>query len=134
MGGGEWKDGRAPPPDEEGPALPWFVKEADRNWGTSVHVCGRPSECLGLAKADAVYVVQQHVANPLLTDDGHKVHIKFYVLLLGLEDGRRWNLYTYQDGYLSISPNPWSPLDLSKETQVTIIRSERIRDWRHWAD
>jgi len=128
---GVWK-GPAPPPDDQVPALPWFVKEADRNWGTSVHVCSKPSECLGLAKPDATYVVQQHIQDPHLTDDGRKCHIKFYILLLCLEDGVRWNLYTYKDGYLSISPNKWSPNDLSKETQVTIIRSEHIGGWKTW--
>merc|ERR1719382_953793 len=49
-----------------------------------------------------------------------------------MEDGRRWHLYTLQDGYLSISPNVWKPEDLSKETQVTIIRSERISGWKPW--
>ena len=46
--------------------------------------------------------------DPLLTDDGRKCHIKamqkheaivlpqFYVLLVGFEDGVRWELYTYK--------------------------------------
>merc|ERR1711865_213177 len=130
---GAWK-GRTPPRDDEVSDLPWFVKEADRNFGTSVHVCAKPSECMGLAKPDSVYVVQQHIANPLLMPDGRKCHIKFYVLLIGHEDGVRWHLYTFKDGYLSISPNAWSPTDLSKETQVTIIRSERIDAWEAWPD
>merc|ERR1719498_1178058 len=66
--------------------------------------------------------------------DGRKCHIKFYVLLVGKEDGVTWNLYTFKEGYLSISPNSWSPEDISKETQVTIIRSERIKDWEAWSD
>jgi len=129
---GEWK-GSPPPPDDQVSVLPWFVKEADRNWGTSVHVCSRPSDCLGLAKPDATYVVQQHIKDPLLMDDGRKCHIKFYVFLLCYEDGVRWHLYTFKDGYLSISPNRWTPEDISKETQVTIIRSERVGDWKPWA-
>lgn len=128
----KWKDGKAPPPDDQCGNLPWFVKEADRNWGTSVHACRKASECMGLAQPGAVYVVQQHYANPLLMDDGRKSHIKFYVFLMCLPDGKTWRLYTFKEGYLSISPNPWSPEDISKETQVTIIRSERIGGWRHW--
>merc|ERR1711920_49036 len=69
---------------------------------------------------------------PLCMDDGRKCHIKFYVLLIGLEDAKTWRLYTFKDGYLSISPNKWSAEDISKETQVTIIRSERIGAWKHW--
>lgn len=130
---GQWK-GSAPPQDDQVDNLPWFVKEADRNWGTSVHVCHKPSDCLGLAKPDSVYVVQQHIRNPLLTEDGRKCHIKFYVLLMCFEDGVKWHLYTFKDGYLSISPNPWTPEDISKETQVTIIRSERIGDWEVWPE
>lgn len=128
---GVWK-GHSPPPDHEVSNLPWFVKEADRNWGTSVHVCSKPSECMALAKPGSTYVVQQHIRDPLLTDDGRKCHIKFYVLLICLDDGVRWHLYTLKDGYLSISPNKWSPDDVSKETQVTIIRTERIGGWKAW--
>jgi hypothetical protein len=128
----KWRYGRAPPADSEVKPLPWFVKEADRNWGTSVHVCARPSECMALAKEGALYAVQQHIADPLCMDDGRKCHIKFYIFLRCLEDGVTWELYTYRDGYLSISPNAWSPEDLSKPTQVTIIRTERINTWRHW--
>jgi len=127
---GKWK-GREPPQDHEVDKLPWFVKEADRNWGTSVHCCLRPSECLGLAKSDSVYVVQQHIKDPLLYD-GRKCHIKFYVLLMSYPDGIKWHLYTFKEGYLSISPTKWSADDISKETQVTIIRSERIGDWTPW--
>jgi hypothetical protein len=130
---GAWQ-GPPPPPDHEVSNYPWFVKEADRNWGTSVHVCHKPSECLSLVKPDATYVVQQHIKDPLLMKDGRKCHIKFYVLLIGMEDAIRWNLYTYKEGYLSISPNAWSPEDISKETQVTIIRSERIAGWEAWPD
>jgi len=128
----KWKDGRAPPPDSPDDKYPWFVKEADRNWGTSVHVCSKASECMNLTKPESLYVVQQHIRNPLCMDDGRKCHIKFYVLLMCLEDAKTWRLYTFKDGYLSISPNRWSPEDTSKETQVTIIRSERIGQWKHW--
>ncbi|CAE7435849.1 unnamed protein product [Symbiodinium sp. CCMP2592] len=129
---GAWRG--SPPPDLEASDVPWFVKEADRNWGTSVHVVAKPSDCFSLVKPEGVYVVQPHIKDPLLTDDGRKCHIKFYVLLVGFEDGVRWHLYTFQDGYLSISPNKWSPTDLSKDTQVTIIRTERIGGWKAWAD
>mmetsp|Transcript_50078 Transcript_50078/g.119134 ORF Transcript_50078/g.119134 Transcript_50078/m.119134 type:complete len:564 (-) Transcript_50078:63-1754(-) len=130
---GKWR-GKAPPSDEQAGNLPWFVKEADRNWGTSVHLCAKPSECLGLSKPDSLYVVQQHIQDPLLYSDGRKCHIKFYVLLLCHDDGVRWQVYTFQEGYLSISPNRWSPTDISKETQVTIIRTERIGGWQAWKD
>ncbi|CAE7482492.1 unnamed protein product [Symbiodinium pilosum] len=129
---GAWRG--SPPPDLEASEVPWFVKEADRNWGTSVHVVAKPSDCFGLVKQEGVYVVQPHIKDPLLMDDGRKCHIKFYVLLLGFEDGVRWHLYTFKDGYLSISPNKWSPTDLSKDTQVTIIRTERIGGWKAWPE
>ena len=38
--------------------------------------------------------------------------LRFYNLLVGMDDGVTWRLYTYKDGYLSISPKPWSPTDL----------------------
>jgi hypothetical protein len=127
----KWQDDNFPV-DQDGDDLPWFVKEADRNWGTSVEVCAKAAHCMDLAKPGCTYVVQQHVRDPLLMDDGRKVHIKFYILLLGFEDGKTWNLYTCKEGYLSISPNKWTASDLSKETQVTIIRSERIDAWKPW--
>jgi hypothetical protein len=129
----KWLNDRAPPMDDTDD-YPWFVKEADRNWGTSVHCCQKASECMSLAQPGATYVVQQHIRDPLLMDDGRKCHIKFYVLLMGLEDGRTWRVYTFKDGYLSISPHQWSPTDISKGTQVTIIRSERIGSWRQWPE
>lgn len=127
--------GDPPPPEPPGAApMPWFVKETDRNWGTSVVCCAQPEECMGLATSDAVYVVQKHIAKPLLYYNGEKCHIKFYNLLYGKADGVTWQLYSYKDGYLSISPKAWDPTDLSKETQVTIIRSKRINDWPYWPE
>mmetsp|Transcript_13643 Transcript_13643/g.31019 ORF Transcript_13643/g.31019 Transcript_13643/m.31019 type:complete len:531 (-) Transcript_13643:23-1615(-) len=128
---GKWV-GEPPSEPADSPPMPWFVKETDRNWGTSVVCCARPEECLGLAKPDATYVVQKHIPDPLLFTNGEKCHIKFYNLLIGEADGVTWKLYCYKDGYLSISPKPWSPTDLSKETQVTIIRTKRINDWPYW--
>jgi len=116
----------------DAPPWPWFLKETDRNWGTSVHCLSSPDECLENAKDDATYVVQKHIPDPLLYTNGEKCHIKFYNLLVGLDDGVTWRLYTYRDGYLSISPKAWSPDDLSKECQVTIIRTKRINDWPYW--
>eukprot|EP00747_Dinoflagellata_sp_TGD_P166066 gnl/TRDRNA2_/TRDRNA2_188294_c0_seq1.p1 gnl/TRDRNA2_/TRDRNA2_188294_c0~~gnl/TRDRNA2_/TRDRNA2_188294_c0_seq1.p1 ORF type:complete len:534 (+),score=100.80 gnl/TRDRNA2_/TRDRNA2_188294_c0_seq1:81-1682(+) len=125
--------GSPPPPDPPGAEpMPWFVKETDRNWGTSVTCCARPEECIGLTKPDATYVVQRHIPNPLLYDNGEKCHIKFYNLMIGEADGVTFKVYCYKDGYLSISPKAWSPTDLSKETQVTIIRTKRINDWPAW--
>lgn len=128
----KWQ-GREPPIDnDDGQKLPWFVKEADRNWGTSIMLCHKASECLSLAKPGSVYVVQRHIKDPLLMDDGCKCHIKFYVLLICMADAQTWEVYTLKDGYLSVSPNPWSPEDLSKDTQVTIIRTQRILGWKPW--
>ncbi|CAK9054631.1 Hypothetical protein SCF082_LOCUS29632 [Durusdinium trenchii] len=124
--------GEVPKNEADASPWPWFLKETDRNWGTSVVCCASAKECLQKAKGDAVYVVQKHIPDPLLYTNGEKCHIKFYNLLIGLDDGVTWRLYTYKDGYLSISPKPWSPEDLSKECQVTIIRTKRINDWPYW--
>jgi hypothetical protein len=125
--------GDPPPPQPAGaPPMPWFVKETDRNFGTSVVCCSCPEECIGLTTANATYVVQKHIPDPLLYYNGEKCHIKFYNLLVGHADGVTWSLYTYKDGYLSISPKAWDPEALDKETQVTIIRTQRINDWPHW--
>jgi hypothetical protein len=128
----KWQGDPPPPEAPDVELMPWFVKETDRNWGTSVQCCQHPEECMALTKTQGNYVVQRHIPNPLLYYNGEKCHIKFYNLLIGEADGQTWKLYSYKDGYLSISPQPWSPTDLSKETQVTIIRTKRINDWPHW--
>merc|ERR1712232_767613 len=72
---GQWK-GNVPKADAEMPKAPWFVKKVDSNWGNNVLCCQWASECLGLALPQHRYVVQQHVPNPQLMQDGRKVHIK----------------------------------------------------------
>lgn len=83
------------------------------------------------------FVVQQHVKDPLLTDDGRKAHLKFYILMVCAEDGVSWTLYTYRGALLSISPNRWSADDLSHDTQITIHRHPQppgeTEGWaQHW--
>lgn len=127
----KWR-GEEPVDTPENAGLPWFVKETDRNFGTSVVACLKASECMSLVISEAVYVVQQHIARPLHYDDGRKLHIKFYNLLIGREDGQTWDLYCYKGGYLCLTPTKWDPEDTSKDGQVTIIRTQRIDGWKHW--
>ena len=52
------------------------VKEADKNLGgEAIAIVARPSEVARVLadKPDGKFVVQQHVKDPLLTDDGRKV-------------------------------------------------------------
>lgn len=137
---GKWIGGIEPPTDEDEGALdaPWFIKEADKNLGgASIDIVHKPSDIRGYIKSNQRYVIQQHIRDPLLTDDGHKTHLKFYILLICNEDGTSWTLYTYKGALLSISPNPWSPIDLSHDTQVTIHRHpeppNETEGWKqHW--
>jgi nicotinamidase-related amidase len=136
---GNWVGGRQPPEDtaDGATAAPWFVKQVDKNFGASIRVCSKPSEVVGLASTDASYVVQQHVRDPLLTDDGKKAHIKFYVLLICEADGVTWSLFTYKSACLSIAPTEWDPNDVSTDTQVTISRhpvpAGEAEGWKqHW--
>jgi nicotinamidase-related amidase len=139
---GCWVDDKKPPDDlEEGSTTsPWFIKEADKNLGgNAISIISKPSLIPGAMKTDRRYVVQQHVKDPLLMDDGRKVHIKFYVLLLCDADGSSWEIFTYKGSLLSISPNRWSPEDLSHDTQITIHRHSeppaRTQGWgRHWPE
>lgn len=98
---------------------------------------GKPSEIMAHIKENQSYVVQQHIRDPLLTDDGRKTHLKFYVLLICNDDGLTWTLYTYKGALLSISPNVWSPNDLTHDTQITIHRHPEppsvTEGWKqHW--
>lgn len=134
--------GQSPPSDTEDGATdaPWFVKEADKNLGgAAISIVSKPSEIVNVIDVNHRYVVQQHIKRPLLTDDGHKAHLKFYVLLIGESDALSWKLYTYLGALLSISPRPWSSTDLSHDTQITIHRHpeppSEIKGWRqHWTD
>lgn len=132
-------NGTLPSDTEAGSSdLPWFVKEADKNLGgTAISILAKPSEIMGVVDRKQRYVVQQHIRNPLLTDQGHKAHLKFYVLLIGDSDGLSWILYTYLGALLSISPRTWSPRDLTHDTQITIHRHpehpSEIGGWKqHW--
>lgn len=136
---GKWV-GDSPPCDDDKGAMsaPWFIKEADKNLGgDAIIIVKRPSEIMDSIQKNKRYVVQQHIRDPLLTDDGRKTHLKFYVLLICEDDGTSWTLYTYKGALLSISPTPWSPDDLSQETQVTIHRHPQppgeTEGWKqHW--
>ena len=137
---GKWKNDQRPPCDHDAGATdaPWFIKEADKNLGgDAIILLSKPSDIQSKISRRKRYVVQQHICDPLLTDQGHKTHVKFYVLLLCEKDGFVWTLYTYKDSLLSISPNPWSPKDLSKDTQITIHRHAEAPNetdgWKqHW--
>ena len=135
---GKWVGEEPPFDDEEGAtSAPWFIKEADKNLGgDAIVIVSKPSEIMGSIQRNKRYVVQQHIQDPLLTDDGRKAHLKFYILLIGEDDGT-WKLYTYKGALLSISPQPWSPTDLSQDTQVTIHRHPQApsetEGWKqHW--
>lgn len=140
---GQWI-GDAPPSDEEegATASPWFIKESDKNLGgAAIMIVARPSEIMANITPNEKkrYVVQQHIRDPLLTDDGRKTHLKFYVLLIGEEDGKQWELFTYKGALLSISPQKWTANDLSQDTQVTIHRHpehpSETEGWKqHWDD
>jgi hypothetical protein len=84
------------------------------------------------AKPEATYVVQRHIARPLLYE-GRKAHIKFYILVNALAEGKKWQYWSLRDGYLSVAPHPWSPKDVTKDMQVTIVRSQRCQaTWSEW--
>ena len=133
---GKWIGEREPPLDDAPGAIDdpcWFIKEVDKNLGHLISIVSKPSEIMQHIRKDERYVIQQHIRKPLLTDDGRKTHLKFYVLLICEDDGVTWTLYTYKGALLSISPQPWSPTDLSHETQVTIHRHpEHPKDTEGW--
>eukprot|EP01052_Picozoa_sp_SAG31_P029358 SAG31_NODE_2912_length_4920_cov_3.413192_2_plen_305_part_00 len=81
---GQWEGAR--PPDMAA-AGPWFVKETDKNWGRCVKCYRTPHDIMENLEPGR-FVVQQHVVEPLLTTDGRKCHLKFYILLICAKDGR----------------------------------------------
>jgi hypothetical protein len=86
-----------------------------------------------LARPGKNYVVQEHVKDAMMYE-GRKFHLRLHALITCKDDGITWRVYTYKDGYLNISPNPWDPGDMSRNTQVVIFRSRRIADWEPWEE
>ena len=125
---GKWAD-EASLPEE---STLFFLKEAEKNGGKAVQVYRSPAECLANATdATTTYVVQGHVAAPMLTNDGHKCHVKVYCLLrCSADDGTgsvSWTLYTCKDCYLSVASKVWSPTDVSHDAQITTLRNKRLK-------
>ena len=124
---GQWVD-EVPLPEE---SSLFFLKEAEKNGGKAVQVYRSPAECLANATdAKSMYVVQGHIASPMLTNDGHKCHVKVYCLLhCSADDGINvsWTLYTCKDCYLSVASKVWSPTDVSHEAQITTLRNKRLK-------
>ena len=132
---GQWI-GDEPPQDDTDNL--WFLKETDKNGGRAVQVFRSAAECIEGAHRDGRYVVQPHVANALLTQDGKKCHFKIYSYLQCSAEEETWDLYTHQEPFLSISSQPWSPTDTSWGTQVTILRDLQLKHgqpcsvWSGW--
>ena len=136
---GHWLDDE--PALDDTPYL-WFLKETDKNGGRAVQAFHSAAECLDAAHPDGRYVVQPHVSNPLLTNHGHKCHLKQYVYLqcsaAGEGETATWDLFTHRHPFLSIAVHPWSPTDTSRETQVTILRDLQLKHgmpcdvWSAW--
>jgi len=130
--------------DNEVPTLvevvegPWFVKECNKNGGRAIEIRPTLEDCVDLIDPSSTLVVQAHIANPLLTIDGRKCHVKQYCLLQCGDDAQSWTLHTYQEAFLCMSPVKWSLDDLSPTTQITILRHKRLRpgkvsdDWVGW--
>eukprot|EP01065_Artemidia_motanka_P019262 TRINITY_DN2283_c0_g1_i7.p1 TRINITY_DN2283_c0_g1~~TRINITY_DN2283_c0_g1_i7.p1 ORF type:complete len:913 (+),score=198.15 TRINITY_DN2283_c0_g1_i7:202-2739(+) len=127
----QWFVDPGAPPSDLGHPHCWFLKESDRNFGSSIFIGKTAEECLQAADPTCVYVVQQHIERPLLIE-GCKFHVRAYILLVAQDDGVSWDLYTYRDGYLSISPVPWKLEDRTTEAQVTTRRNRRCIGWEHW--
>lgn len=128
----QWLD-NCSPKVQDGDTLPWFIKEAEGNEGTFVDCCPKADDCMKSARPGINYVVQEHV-NDALMYEGRKFHLRLHMLITCKDDGMTWRAYTYKDGYLNISPNPWAPGDISRDTQVVIFRSQRIAAWEPWHD
>mmetsp|Transcript_12402 Transcript_12402/g.29803 ORF Transcript_12402/g.29803 Transcript_12402/m.29803 type:complete len:689 (-) Transcript_12402:221-2287(-) len=109
----------------EKPVGPFFVKDCQKNGGKAVQVCSKIEDALQFVDNDSYFVVQQHISDPYLTNDGRKCHIKSYFLLTEDNHGN-WELRMYPEAFLSQSPNVWSQLDLSPETQITVKRNKRL--------
>lgn len=116
---------------------PYFVKECMKNGGKAVKVADTVDAALSLVDTDSMFVIQGHVRDPWLTINNQKCHVKSYFLLVEDHEGL-WQLRMYPEAFLSVSPNKWSPNDLSAETQITIKRTTRLYkdrgcpQWEGW--
>lgn len=107
---------------------PWFVKETNKNGGRAITVCKDSTEAIALANNDnETCVIQRHVDNPSLLNDGRKWHLKVYNLLVCDEEGSSWTLRCHNEPFLCVAEAPWSIDDLSPEAQITIRRTKRVK-------
>jgi hypothetical protein len=121
-----WIDS-APTSDESSNTV-WFLKATNKNGGKAVSMFSSPQKCLQAAQSGQNYVVQKHIANPLLTVDGYKCHVKFYSLLICDADGITWTLYTYRDAFLAVADQPWNASATTDEVQITTLRHFRLQE------
>lgn len=90
------------------------------------------NECFENCKKDRHYVIQPHVASPLLYK-GHKFSVRIYGLIVsppGPE--RKLNILVYKDGYLALAGQKWDSQNFAHESQVSTNRSLALSNWEHY--
>ena len=146
---------RRPPPEEkkkekqkeeeEGAASTcWFLKENLQNFGLGTTCLSHPDAATVLPfllRDDKGYVLQPHVARPVLFHDdsprrgqpggGRKFHMRLYLLIaqsavwarepLRSVGGARFYAHT-KSSKLVVSPNVWESVDTDPATQITTAR------------
>ena len=143
--------GLVPPPDmylgprEEAPTTPpgghalvYFLKDDEADYGTGVFPKRTIEECLAHARLPEnkrrQYVVQPHVPRPMLLD-GRKFTVRTYGMIVSPPGPERHlGIFVYQDGYIAQASTKWGAEDLDHESQITTVRSKKLKSWDRYAD
>lgn len=133
---GAWVEGFSPVGDSrvaDYAGLPWFLKETRSDYATGITIAAHPEACLQEANAESSYVVQPHVKQPMLVENGCKFHLRQYFALHSPAGSKCLQLYVYLEGWLAIAQEKWSCSTASKdESRKTQISRDRSQAWTRW--
>merc|ERR1719421_2200246 len=120
--------------DDAKSSFPWFVKAVDVDAGKGVSCymtfeeCVRATWCTGIDKEQRMraYVIQPHVARPMLID-GYKFDLRLHVVLVAqkgpaekTENSTKYlKAFLFEEVLCKLANAPWSQADTKSKAQHT---------------
>jgi len=132
---GKW----TPEPSDDGvsPDRVWFLKDSIHNHGEGVFVFHTLEQALAAAKPHVRYVLQPHIADPLLYE-GRKFNLRVYLAIvwhkneLSSTHPSGFSFYIYKNGWLCVSDRAWKTCNVSSSVQVSHGRSHPWQKWEKY--
>lgn len=113
------RNGNKPLIEENRDGMMWFLKENYRQYGTGVKASKDVHALLDTIDEKKNYVLQEHIPDPLLID-GHKFHIRIYLLFHMNGENEKCKAYIYKNGIIAEGDKEWSVT--SDQNQVVTHR------------